>query len=98
MFKEILGALSKTPRRVWDVLTDPIRRSHLVFQTLLVVGSGWLVTGDVVIGIKFLVVYFVVYEFVLEPISKWLVKKGWKSLTGPYWERGPAEGEEFKNP
>ena len=38
------------------------------------------------------------YEYVLEPISRDRVHAGEPSLVGPYWERGPRDGEVFQNP
>lgn len=42
---------------------------------------------------------YLTYEYVLEPISKELVKQGEPSLVGPFWEGGPRadEGEFFSN-
>ena len=96
-------------RYVWDTLIgspkltlaafkDPIRRIHLGVQVALILGPTWLWSGSLQIAGLVLFTYFGVYEYILEPISKALVERGKPSLVGPYFERGPQEGEEFIYP
>ena len=40
---------------------------------------------------------YLVYEFLLEPWAKWRVRRGKASTAGPYYERGPQDGERFIN-
>lgn len=104
----IFSAVQKTPQRLDDVLNDPVRKSHLVTEILLSTASmaasiGCSVTLPLLVGIipcalGGLLVYFVGYEFILEPISKDRVQEGKPSLVGPYWERGPQDGEVFVRP
>lgn len=38
---------------------------------------------------------YLVYEFLLEPWAKWRVRRGKRSIAGPYWERSAQDGERF---
>lgn len=98
MWHEIWLALTALPQRVWDALRDPIRRRHVVVQVGMVWGASWAATGRLWASLGTVGLYFVAYEFVLEPVSKWLVSRGRPSLVGPYWERGMQDGEEFIYP
>lgn len=40
---------------------------------------------------------YLVYEFVFEPWAKWRVRRGKRSIVGPYYEGGPQDGEKFVN-
>ncbi len=90
-----LFALASVPRRTVDCFTDPIRRVHFLVECALVWGGAAQVTQDAVQAATILGAYFGVYEFVLEPISRLFVRRGWPSLVGPYFERGPRTGERF---
>jgi len=94
----------KTPilefgRRVRDAFTDPLRRRNILGSVIeralgiwgallltILISPWWLAT--VVATVCGIVIMLAVYEFVLEPL-------GW---VGHYWERGPRDGETFKNP
>ena len=78
------------------MLRDPIRRVHFAVQCGMVIGTVWGVSGSWRTALVATGVYFGIYEFLLEPLSKWMVTKGWPSLVGPYWERGPQDGEQFR--
>lgn len=79
-------------QRLRDGWMDPLRRRNSLARiaesylpslcVLVAVGQGWRALGWAA-AITFL--EFVLYEFVLEPL-------GW---IGPYWERGPRDGETF---
>ena len=84
------------PQWAWDMLRDPIRRVHFAVQCGMVIGTVWGVSGSWRTALVATGVYFGIYEFLLEPLSKWMVTKGWPSLVGPYWERGPQDGEQFR--
>ncbi len=80
-------------RRVRDALLDPVRRRHVLARVaesaLPVAGALWIaaVRPGWLLGLTAAVVLaeFLLYELVLEPL-------GW---AGPYWERGPRDGETF---
>lgn len=98
-------ALEQFPRRTEDMWLDPIRREHFITQIQLEGSTaGLAITCAALVPFPFslfvcpvvAVAYnFGVYEFILEPISRVLVKEGKPSLTGPYWERGARDGEKF---
>lgn len=104
----VFSALGKTPQRTADAFGDPVRREHLKTQIgleLSTVGVGITCTLFVpfpfslaVCPLVALAYNFISYEYVLEPISKDRVKQGLPSLVGPYWERGPQDGEVFVHP
>lgn len=82
---------------LWRMLTDwfrdPQRRKQVVWRVveswLPVFVMLWPVLGwrdAAQIGAYIVVVGWLLYEFVLEPL-------GW---AGPYWERGPAEGTTYR--
>ena len=101
-------ALEQFPTRTEAMWTDPVRREHFVTHVGLemsTVGVG--MTCAVFVPFPFslgvcplvAVIYnFGMYEFILEPQSKSLVEEGKPSKVGPYWERGPRDGEVFINP
>ena len=102
----VMESIKKTPERVDDVLQDPIRREHVVTQISLEWSTASVaMTCAVFVPFPFslgvcpllAVAYnFLAYEYVLDPISEDLVRQGKPSLVGPYWERGPKDGETFK--
>ena len=101
-------AITQTPQRAQDMWEDPVRREHFLTQVGL--ESSTATVGIVcaslmpfpfsliVCPLAAVLYNFTAYEFVLEPISKDLVKHGEPSKVGPYWERGPQDGEVFINP
>lgn len=91
-------------RRLADVWLDPIRLTHVFTQIVMVYAAVFpsILLAKIVSGlwvfllpVPAIMLYYGLYEFVLEPIAKWMVKKGYPSLVGPYWERGPQDGETF---
>jgi hypothetical protein len=38
---------------------------------------------------------YLVYEYLIEPWARWRVHHGKPSTAGPYFERGPRDGERF---
>ena len=101
-------AVRETPQRTKDAFSDPVRRAHLVAQVgrvTSVAGVGITcaallsptIVGMLVCPLVALAYDYLTYEYVLEPFSKDLVKRGEPSLVGPYWETGPRadEGEFF---
>lgn len=100
-------AIEATPRRTVEAFSDPVRRQHLISEVSLQLSAGSVtigcllllpVVGVFVCPVAGLAYYFITYEYVLEPLSKELVKKGKPSLVGPYFERGPQDGEVYVNP
>lgn len=93
---EIILAIRETPKRIKDVLSDSVRRRH-VLARLLECGAAAVSAGAVVFTtgwhglflapIVGAFVDFMVYEYITEPL-------GW---AGHYWERGPRDGETFRN-
>lgn len=94
----------KTPilefgKRLRDAFTDPLRRRNIAFSVVerlvgiwsalllgILVSPWWLAV--VFASICGVIIMLFIYEFVLEPLG----------LVGHYWERGPRDGETFKNP
>ena len=81
-------------QRLRDGWMDPLRRRNSVARIVEgMVGGAASITSFVILPFPWALVAlgigvlaeFVVYEFVLEPL-------GW---IGPYWERGPRDGETF---
>ena len=105
-----LSAVGQTPQRVQDALGDPVRRVHVAAQVgleastaVVAITCAAYIPLPLSLGICPVVALlhnFVIYEFVLEPVSKTRVERGEPSLVGPYWERGPHTdlGEVFVNP
>jgi hypothetical protein len=104
-------AVEAMPQRIDDAFSDPVRRTHIVTQAGRIASSAGIgitcvsllaptVVGMLVCPIVAIIADFLSYEFVLEPLSKELVKEGKPSLIGPYWETGPRtdEGEVFVAP
>lgn len=61
-------------------------------------GWHWPTWTDGLACIAAGVTYYALYEYGLEPPSKWLVRRGKPSLVGPYVERGPQDGEVYLYP
>lgn len=105
---QIQYAAQRTPERFEDAIEDPVRRLHVVSQVGLSLSSGLIsggcallaatVVGLLACPIAGLAWYYGMYEFILEPWSKARVEEGKPSLVGPYWERGPQDGETFVRP
>jgi hypothetical protein len=98
---------------------DPIRRRHLLAQFALVYGAAYLWTWSWWRALGITLTYFVGYEYVGEPSTRWLRRRSlellalaaagrpltwWEriviwlgrySWVGPYFERGPREGETY---
>lgn len=101
-------AIQRTPERLDAAFTDPIRRTHVLTQVALSLSTqGATIACAVLLSTPAAFVacpvagvlwYFIGYEFILEPWSKARVQEGKPSLVGPYWERGPQDGEEFVRP
>lgn len=99
-------ALGQVPDRTQEMWEDPIRRTHFLTEIGLSgtamgvsIGCSLLLAPSIlglalcpIVGVAY---YFGMYEFVLEPISKRRVQEDKPSLVGPYWERGPQDGEEL---
>mgnify|MGYP001605668072 CR=1 FL=1 len=104
---QLQHAVEVTPQRMEAAWTDPVRRTHIIGQAALsgssaavAVACGLAIATIVAIPVCAIVggvYYYLTYEYVLEPWSKARVKEGKPSIVGPYWERGPQDGEEFKN-
>ena len=101
-------AIRETPRRTAEALRDPVRRTHLLAQSSRIAGTASVgigcvailsptIVGTLVCPLVALLYDYIMFEYVLEPISKDLVKDGKPSLVGPFWETGPRieEGEFF---
>ena len=99
-------AVEQVPERTQAMWDDPVRREHFLTQVQLEWSTASVaMTCAVLVPFPFnlgvcplvAVVYnFGAYEFVLEPWSRELVKEGKPSKVGPYYERGPQDGELFK--
>lgn len=103
------ATLALVPQRTDDMWNDPVRRTHFITETGLATSSMSVaitcafmlsptIVGMLVCPFVGAAYYFAVYEFILEPLSKDLVREGKPSLVGPYWERGPRDGEVFTRP
>lgn len=101
-------AMGKFPERTQEAFADPVRRVHLLTQvsrlsTAASVAIGCTVflaptiVGMLLCPLAAVLYDYVVYEYVLEPLSVERVREGKPSLVGPYWETGPRadEGEFF---
>src|SRR5437762_2403419 len=93
-----LWAFIVAPLRVKEALSDPIRLLHIIFQVGMVTGVAWLWTRSLTTSFGITGSYYVLYEFVVEPIARFLYHRGYHSICGEYWERGPREGEKFEHP
>lgn len=93
----VLGTLAITPFRVYQAFADPIRRRHIAGQWAVGTASSGLALLSMLYFPKYVglltvpflatALNYLLYEFVAEPIfPKWF---------GPYWERGPRDGERF---
>ena len=99
MYDQVIHALTAFWSRTLDAFRDPVRRWHVLTQICLVGGPAWAYSGTFLRAAGIVATYYALYEFLVEPLSKWLVSKGyWCSLVGPYWEGGPADGETFERP
>ncbi len=88
-------AFVNTPKRINDaVIKDPVRRVHVLSRIVEALVGGGITSGIIAgAGAPFtapaillgVLGEFIYYEYLAEPA-------GW---TGHYWERGPADGEEF---
>lgn len=104
----IAYSLATVPQRTEETLSDPVRRTHLVTQigrltstASVAIGCFILVPPPFNLGVCPVVATlynYGMFEFVLEPISRQLVKEGKPSLVGPYWEGSPRDGETFIHP
>lgn len=88
-----LTAVRETPKRFANAWRDPLRRRNGLSRVgEALVGGGAAVLGFMALGWWGLplaiVAEFAYYEYIAEP-------NGW---SGPYWERGPRDGETFKRP
>lgn len=101
-------AIDAAPQRMEDAFSDPVRREHILWQATHLGSTGSVVAGCVALTAPTIVgllacpvvgvVYnYLTYEFILEPWAKARVQEGKPSTFGPYWERGPQDGEEFIN-
>ena len=101
-------AIEATPERVQEAFGDPIRRTHIATQVGRVSSSAGVgITCAALLSPFFVAALvcpfiavafdFLIYEYVLDPLSWELVREGKPSLVGPYWETGPRadEGEFF---
>lgn len=92
---EIAAAISATDERTWEASRDPVRERHLLGRTLescmggVAVGFLALPFGPLIGCPVAALVEFIVYEYLLEPISVAQLKAGKPTITGPYFERGP---------
>lgn len=82
-------------QRFKDSMLDPIRRRHVFFEIVMVWTSSYVWTFSWWKAIGIVGTYYGIYEFLVEPLARWMVGKGFKSIAGPYWERGPRDGEVF---
>jgi hypothetical protein len=81
----IWQAILATPKRIQDSWVDPVRRKHSISRILETLIPVAIITRSWWMPIVIVVGEWMLYEWILEPI-------GW---SGPYWERGPADGETF---
>lgn len=106
----VIGALEKTPQRTREAFSDPIRQVHLFTQfsrltTAASVAIGCTVflaptiVGMLLCPLAAVAYDYLMYEYILEPLSVDRVKQGEPSLVAPFWEGGPRadEGEFFSN-
>ena len=105
---QLQHAIEVTPQRAEDAFTDPVRRTHILWQVGHLASTGAVTVGCYVslaptivgmlacplVGVLW---NYLTYEYVLEPWAKSRVQEGEPSTFGPYWERGPQDGEEFSN-
>ena len=102
-------ALEQFPQRTEDAFSDPTRRLHLFQQLDLVVETALVgivctllvpipIIGGIGCPLVALGYNYLIYEYVAEPVARGRVEQGLPSNTGPYWERGPRDGEVFVNP
>lgn len=88
----VLGTIAITPWRVAQAFADPVRRRHIAGQSvLMLVSTGLALLAPLpAVPLVALALNYLLYEFVAEPLlPRWF---------GPYWERGPRDGEEFTEP
>lgn len=103
-------SIERTPERVSEALAEPIRRVHLVTQILRFVSTAGVgigcaltfaptIVGMIACPFVAMAYDFILYEYVLDPISQTRVAEGKPSLVAPYWEGGPRtdEGERFSD-
>ena len=103
---EFLRALAATPRRVVDALADPARRLRGMIKIGRVAAdfaaavAAWHFLPLVVDAAAVIALDFALYEFLLEPWSKARLRRGLRSLVGPYWEGAPhvGLGERYRRP
>ena len=102
-------AMEVTPQRFEAAMEDPVRRVHIGVQASHVISTGGVtltcaailsptIVGILVCPVVGLAYNYLIYEYVLEPWSKARVQEGEPSLVGPYFERGPQDGEVFIHP
>ena len=102
-------AVEVTPQRFEEAMEDPVRRVHVGVQASHVISTASVsltcaaILSPTIVGILVcpfvgLAYNYLSYEYILEPWSKARVRDGEPSLVGPYWERGPQDGEVFVNP
>jgi hypothetical protein len=90
MQNAILKPIKEFPQRLYDFIRSPLRIRNFfgrVLESLVgigvfyLLGPSWAAVGWGVLA------EFVLYEFVLEPLG----------FVGPYFERGPRDGEKFNH-
>ena len=101
-------ALQASPERFEAAWDDPVRRQHVIWQSAHLVSTSAVTLGCAAIvpfpfslgvcpfvGLGY---NYLSYEYVLEPWAKARVAEGKPSTFGPYFERGPQDGEQFIRP
>lgn len=89
-------------KRTVDCFTDPLRCPQTLTHFGMIFFLARIWTGSWLKALGYTVSYFVTYEFILEPFTRYIVKKPWYTQycwfiprVGPYCERGPRDGEKF---
>jgi hypothetical protein len=78
---------------------DPARRRHVLTRSIEgVCGGVAAVCSYRLFGLAGAlaapIAEYLVYEYAIEPLAR---LRGFPSWAGPYWERGPRDGETFIN-
>lgn len=68
----------------------------LRYQLGVIPRGGWQWAAVVTVPLAGVVAEYLVYEYLIEPWARMRVRAGKPSTAGPYFERGPRDGEAFR--